>query len=116
VPNLKQSAGYRVNDRLCSTCIFSSKSPVSAERFQELKTHWETHGVVQQCHHSTMQGNDVGCRGYYEAAKRGEIQNDPVSAVGKSLGWDSTMAQQEMFTVFERLRFILFVHVPEHKV
>jgi hypothetical protein len=60
--------GWEVNKERCSSCIFGAKSPVSPERFKELKRTWARRDTHQTCHHSTIEGGQVACKGYFDAA------------------------------------------------
>ena len=79
---------FQVNSKMCSTCIFGKRSPISPERFKELEQAWEEEGVQQECHQSSMQGNHVACRGHFNAALRNEYVNYPlIKAVKELTGW-----------------------------
>jgi hypothetical protein len=94
----------RVMTERCETCIFGPHSPVSAERFAELRKLWEQRGAehYQVCHHSAVGDIDdedematvltegVVCRGWYDEfyVRRGT----PVAAIQIAerlghLGW-----------------------------
>jgi hypothetical protein len=77
----------------CDTCIFSDKSPVSPERFKDLKERWGTHSH-QICHKfgvgyheddedetAALDGEDVWCRGYWDAMEK--LQGEGAAAFKK---------------------------------
>lgn len=70
---------FRVNAHLCKTCIFGPHTPLSPERFDQLRREWAAENSVQTCHVTK-----IGCRGHYEAAKRGEIPH-PIRAITATL-------------------------------
>lgn len=105
--------GFRVNQEQCSTCIFGPNSPVSKDRFEDLREMWETDGDerVQTCHHSSIKGGDTGCRGHYEAAKRGEIKS-PVDILLKRF-LDPNLSKKQAYEIAERMGWIVFEGVDE---
>lgn len=103
--------GFEVNDKLCSTCIFGGNSPIPRARFEQLKTEWETAGVVQECHHATLKNQHIGCRGHYESARAGLIKNHPiVTAAAEGLGLTG-LSIDVIMDVSERLGLVHFVDV-----
>lgn len=103
---------YKVNRVMCSTCIFSKRSPISAERFEELKATWEREGVSQECHHATINGEKIGCKGHYLAAL-----NDPDYPHALSIAQAemklSAMPRDHFMRFAEAMGLITFVDVPE---
>lgn len=95
---------------MCSTCIFSQRSLISAERFAELKAAWEAESRIQQCHDSTLAGHETGCRGHYEAYKKGELCNHPIDAIAADMGLGDLSAADKA-QVYERLGLIQFLDV-----
>jgi hypothetical protein len=102
---------FRVNNRQCSTCIFNRRSPISPKRFDELKAQWAAEDIVQICHHSSMQGDDVGCRGHYEAARRGDIPH-PITGIAETLGLGELPIDQLM-GLCESIGWVEFVEVKD---
>lgn len=91
-----------INRRQCSTCIFGPQSPIPESRFEELQKKWAENDCIQQCHQSSVKGGTVGCRGHYEAARRGELPY-PIAGVFGPMD----MAQS-MYAA-ETLGFVRFV-------
>lgn len=84
-----------VNNKMCSSCIFGSNSPISPERLEDYKKKWRRLDTQQECHHSTVEETGVVCRGYFEAALRGEVHTG------------------QLMRIAERLDFVRFVEVSE---
>lgn len=102
---------FRVNTRQCATCIFSSRSPIPPERFAELRAAWAADDTVQQCHDSTLRGGDVGCRGHYEAARRGDLPH-PLTGIAETMGLGGLPLPQ-MMDLCENMGWVEFVDVDE---
>lgn len=109
---MPETKGYHVNAKQCRTCIFGKQSPVSAARFAELKASWEREHIVQECHHATVKGDKIGCRGYYEAARRGNVLNSPMMDIAEQMGLTSLRTDQA-FGLFELLGFVQFVPIED---
>jgi hypothetical protein len=99
---------FRVNDKMCRTCIFGNKSPINAERFAELRESWTSENRAQQCHHSSMKDGDTGCRGHYEAGKRGEIHH-PVTTFARHF----EIPLERAYSMFESMGLIEFEAVDD---
>lgn len=100
---------FRVKSKQCATCIFGSRTPITPERFEELKRTWEEKGIVQQCHAATINNEDTACRGHYEAARREEIPHPALGLAKDLLGIDhEAVGVESVFTVLERLGLITF--------
>jgi len=96
---------FRVNNQQCQTCIFGPNSPISDQRFEELRQQWEHDNSVQLCHHSHSQ---VACRGHYEAARNGNIPHPLPDVAAQALGiTDIPIA--DLMQICERLGLIVFV-------
>lgn len=102
---------FQVNRRQCSTCIFGPKSPISPERFDQLKAQWAEEDIVQTCHHSSMYGEQVGCRGHYEAARRGELPH-PMQGIAQDMGLGALPLDRFM-QVSESAGWVEFVEVKD---
>ena len=100
--------GFKVMSKLCETCIFSARTPISQERFDELREGWAKNDNVQECHKATINKEHIGCRGHYEAARRGELPH-PITGIMATLGIAGKMS--DLMQVAERLNFIVFVDV-----
>lgn len=81
---------FQVYNRPCNTCIFNKNSPVSDERFEELQDIWKTSDTTQICHKATLKGEQIGCKGHYDAASRGEIPS-PLKTIRVELGFTEEM-------------------------
>jgi hypothetical protein len=115
--NNNDKTGCRINSKLCSTCIFTNNSPVDDVRFRDLKRSWESDKSGQQCHHSTLQNDNVMCRGHYNAAKKGDVYHPVVETSQKFFNLsDPEMNTPEFVcTLAERMGLIVFVDVIEDK-
>lgn len=102
--------GFKVNRVMCDTCIFGTKSPISPERFAELEQVWANENRVQECHHATIQGKQIGCRGHYEAARRGEMSHPITDIAERALGLRD-LAMPDLMQILERMGLIEFVEV-----
>jgi hypothetical protein len=102
-----------VYDKLCATCVFTKRSPISQERFDELKEIWERDGVQQECHTATNEGKQISCRGHYNAAKHGKVENYPVvNEIRKIFGYEY-IDSDTCFTIAERLGLVNFTNIDE---
>lgn len=101
-------SGMRVMSKQCATCIFSNRSPISPERFQQLKEQWEAEGIQQECHHATMQQEQIACRGHYEAARAGKVNNYPLIAVAAGFGLVG-LKIDDLMQICERIGWVTFV-------
>lgn len=100
---------FKVMREQCQTCIFGGNSPITAARFAQLRAAWEREGVVQACHHATIQAQTIGCRGHYEAARRGVLPH-PITAIMAQLGLnDSSLKTSDLMQIAERLGWVEFV-------
>ena len=106
--------GFKVNQRMCSTCIFGQNSPIPPERFAQLKEQWEREGIVQECHHATLKQEQIACRGHYEAARRGEVTNHPIMEIARQMGLESLRVEQ-MMGFSESQGWVEFVEVKENQ-
>lgn len=101
-----------INNSMCSSCIFGANSPIPDSRFAELEREWNKRGVHQECHQFTVFHEHVGCRGHYEAARRGEYPNYPAILELGKLGIKDLSAK-DILQVAERLGLIRFVNGKE---
>lgn len=84
----------RVCEERCETCIFSSRSPISAARRREYEAQWRRADTFHNCHHGTDTGDRaLMCRGFYDWCK--------------AVGWEPLAIQ-----LGERLDRLDFVPVP----
>ena len=100
---------FRVNQSLCETCIFSTRTPISNARFEALKASWDANQNVQLCHHSET---NVGCRGHYEAARRGAIPHPLPVLLAEYLGI-SQLQTADAMQIAERLGIVEFCVVDD---
>lgn len=103
--------GFKVNKTRCDTCIFSKRSPITDERFEELKQAWADENIVQECHKYTVEDLQVGCRGHYDTSKRGELPH-PVNKIADDMGL-SHLSVTTQFQIYERMGLIRFVSIEE---
>lgn len=104
---------FRVQKRPCKTCIFHGNSPISDERFEELKQQWETEHRGQECHAATIEGQQIGCKGHMDAFVRGDVYHplaDAFDEVGLG-GLDVSTAVQ----VAENMGWIEYIPAPKNK-
>lgn len=59
--------------KMCATCIFGNKSPITQESFDAYQTEWESDTKWQECHTHTIKQERVACRGHFNAWERGEL-------------------------------------------
>lgn len=97
--------GFRVQSKLCSTYVFSNRSPISPERFEEVKAGWDNGKRVQSCHHSAV---NTACRGHYEAARRGEIEHPIAQALSDATGLP-LLPTADAMQISERLGLVEFI-------
>lgn len=100
---------FKVNASQCSTCIFGPNSPLTPERLEQYKAQWQSKNRVQECHHATMKHEKVGCRGHYEAARRGEIPH-PITEIAEQLDLGQLRIEQ-MMHLSELVGWVEFVDV-----
>ena len=102
---------FRVYDQRCKSCIFGKNSPVTPERFAELKAAWEQDDTVQECHTATLREEHIGCRGHYEAARNGGIPH-PIFGIMIGLGFEG-LSISDMMQVAERMGWVSFEPLPD---
>ena len=98
--------GFRVRGKRCSTCIFGTHSPISPERLAELRECWTIENRAQECHQHTVNDEQVGCAGHYQAGKLGTVHH-PVSAI--ACQFLPTLPLADAYTIFERMSLVQFV-------
>ncbi len=103
----------KINETQCDTCIFGKRSPITPERFEELKKGWESRSKHQECHQATIEGEHVGCRGHYEAARRNELPYVAVAIVREQLGLPLSIPPADCLQIAERLGWVTFVPVEK---
>lgn len=104
---------YQVAAEQCSTCIFGPKTPLTAERFKYYHRLWERKGFAQECHMATGHKLHIGCRGHYEAWKRGAFKNHPLRIIARDLGLPDDLRNEQLARLFESLGHIIFVQIPK---
>ncbi len=102
--------GYLVRDKRCSTCIFGAHSPISPERFAELRECWEKKDKGQECHQHTVRHEQVGCAGHYQAGKLG-IVHHPVSVLARQIL--PSVPLEDAYKTFELLGLVQSVKDEE---
>lgn len=104
---------FKVNNQLCSTCIFSKRSPISPERLEQLKDQWQELEAVQECHSATIKDERVACRGHYEAARRGDLPYEALeNAAREGLGLTG-LSVPDLMQICERLALVEFIKIEE---
>lgn len=98
---------FQVRDSLCRSCIFGQNSPISQERFDQLKQEWQDKDIVQECHSGTLIHDHIGCRGHYEAARRGELPKHPLDAIRDQMGF--SISRADFMQIAERMKWVEFV-------
>ncbi len=76
-----------VLEQPCSTCIFNlATSPLDGkEGLERQLAKCQKLGTYQECHHASVAGEQVMCRGFWNWAKK--TRNEPVAMqVGERLG------------------------------
>lgn len=101
---------FKVNSVQCRTCIFGANSPVAQVRFEQLRAEWQAENVVQECHDATQKHLHIGCRGHYEAARRGEIPH-PIESIAINMGL-AGVSMDNLMQMYERMGLIIFVDIP----
>ncbi len=104
--------GFRVMSEMCQTCIFGAKSPISQERFEELKRIWERKSVVQECHVATIQDERVACRGHFNMYLTNPAMPYPLDGIQQELGL-SPLSRKMFVQVVERMGFIQYVDMSK---
>jgi hypothetical protein len=59
--------GFRVYERRCDQCLMSSAKVVSDERRDAILSDVERRGSYFVCHKASIAGDDVCCRGTFDA-------------------------------------------------
>ena len=104
------SKGFKVNKEMCKTCIFGANSPINAKRFADLQAQWAENDIVQECHQATVIEEQIGCRGHYEAARRGEIPH-PIIGIWRAMGLEADT--DTLMQISERLGYVNFVAIDK---
>jgi hypothetical protein len=104
--------GFRVYNQQCATCIFGPNPAITAERLEDYKKLWAKKSAVQTCHTASIAGDNVGCRGHYEAAKREEIPH-PIPSLLNVNDENGPLPQAQQMKIAERLGLVEFVPLPK---
>lgn len=109
-----RKVSFKVMSERCKACIFGANTPISKERFEELRRNWAAHDAAQECHTATIAGAQIGCKGHYEAARHGAIPH-PITGVMAELGitTDSGLTTADLMQIGERMGWIEFVSLDE---
>lgn len=100
---------FRVMDKPCNTCIFSKNTPISQERFEELRASWAAKGVQQECHKATIEQQHIACRGHFNRWLAGELPY-PLDQVQAELGWGN-LTREQFLNVCLNMGWITFTNV-----
>lgn len=70
----KMKGGFAVYENRCDQCLFSKDKIVGDARRKELLKSCEKSGTYFQCHKASLAGDDVCCRGFYDAEGSSIVQ------------------------------------------
>jgi hypothetical protein len=59
-------SGFKVCERECSQCLFSSNRIVSSTRMAEVLRDCQRKDTHFVCHKASIEGENVACRGWYD--------------------------------------------------
>lgn len=108
---MESSNGFQVMSDQCATCIFTSRTPITAERFLELRQAWKEHNQVQECHVATVAGEHVACRGHFNRWLAGTMPY-PLEEIKQELGLNS-MSREDFVQLSARMGWITFVDMSK---
>jgi hypothetical protein len=58
---------FKVCEQKCDQCLFTPDRIVSKARMQEILAECERKDIHFVCHKATIEGEDVCCKGFYDA-------------------------------------------------
>ena len=70
----KMVGGFVVYDKRCDQCLFSKDKIVGDVRRKEILAQCEADGTYFLCHKASIVGDDVCCRGFYDAEGSAIVQ------------------------------------------
>lgn len=89
---------FNVNSTQCKTCIFGANTPITPESFEQYKQDWQDEDCHHICHQDSARDYEnasITCRGYYEAAMRGDVH------------------MGQLMRIAGRLNMVRFVDIPK---
>lgn len=109
---MSKQQGFKVMAERCKTCIFSQNTPISRERFLELREAWRKEDIQQECHQATVAHQHIACRGHFDQWYNGHAPY-PLNTIKHDLHMDD-LTNEQFLDVCKNMGWITFT-TPEDK-